>query len=302
MRFEIETYEKLLKCMKDDNRDIRFADWQPKEVQLINPLRLWLPLGGHILNLKATMSALPLFPYCSELLTAKPVVYCVNLTKKDFSRQKNKWLAKIKEWWDGSLLHLADMVCCSRFCCFLFRTSHCYPTISSLKDWHQLPWWKAHSPVRLHGVWGWLKGHSFDRFLCFRSESLFHPWQSQAVDSGDRDAYFKEAGVPSMLDKVRPADADFELTFFQIVQHTYSMLNLIHFFTVGKDEVRSWTVRKNCLAPQVRFLFVFVLILLIIHSAHIDRLLAPFIPTLRRASSQLRLCLTKVGVIQFLLH
>eukprot|EP01086_Lenisia_limosa_P000928 TRINITY_DN11638_c0_g1_i1.p1 TRINITY_DN11638_c0_g1~~TRINITY_DN11638_c0_g1_i1.p1 ORF type:complete len:274 (-),score=115.04 TRINITY_DN11638_c0_g1_i1:53-874(-) len=148
MRFEIETYEKLLKCMKDDNRDIRFADWQPKEVQLINPL---------------------------QLLTAKPVVYCVNLTKKDFSRQKNKWLAKIKEWID----------------------TNC----------------PGEKLIPLS--------------VCMESE---------AVDSGDRDAYFKEAGVPSMLDK--------------IVQHTYSMLNLIHFFTVGKDEVRSWTVRKNCLAPQ----------------------------------------------------
>jgi len=33
-----------------------------------------------------------------QLLTAKPVVYLVNLSEKDFARQKNKWLAKIHKW------------------------------------------------------------------------------------------------------------------------------------------------------------------------------------------------------------
>jgi len=33
-----------------------------------------------------------------QLLTAKPVFYVVNLTKKDFARKKNKWLSKIHEW------------------------------------------------------------------------------------------------------------------------------------------------------------------------------------------------------------
>lgn len=32
------------------------------------------------------------------LLTAKPVVYLVNLSEKDFLRKKNKWLPKIHEW------------------------------------------------------------------------------------------------------------------------------------------------------------------------------------------------------------
>ncbi|KAK1932771.1 GTP-binding protein YchF domain containing protein [Babesia divergens] len=33
-----------------------------------------------------------------NFLTAKPVVYLVNLSEKDFLRQKNKWLAKIAKW------------------------------------------------------------------------------------------------------------------------------------------------------------------------------------------------------------
>ena len=34
------------------------------------------------------------------LLTAKPVIYLVNLSEKDYIRQKNKHLAKIKGWID----------------------------------------------------------------------------------------------------------------------------------------------------------------------------------------------------------
>lgn len=35
-----------------------------------------------------------------QLLTAKPVIYLVNLSEKDYVRRKNKWLAKIKAWID----------------------------------------------------------------------------------------------------------------------------------------------------------------------------------------------------------
>ena len=33
-----------------------------------------------------------------QLITTKPIVYLVNLTKKDFVRKRNKWLVKIHEW------------------------------------------------------------------------------------------------------------------------------------------------------------------------------------------------------------
>lgn len=35
-----------------------------------------------------------------QLLTAKPVVYLVNLSEKDYIRKKNKFLPKIKQWID----------------------------------------------------------------------------------------------------------------------------------------------------------------------------------------------------------
>jgi obg-like ATPase 1 len=33
-------------------------------------------------------------------LTAKPIVYLVNLSQEDFVKKKNKWLPKIKAWID----------------------------------------------------------------------------------------------------------------------------------------------------------------------------------------------------------
>lgn len=41
-----------------------------------------------------------LFLNLHSFLTAKPVIYLVNLSQKDYIRKKNKWLSKIKAWVD----------------------------------------------------------------------------------------------------------------------------------------------------------------------------------------------------------
>ncbi|KAI2602382.1 putative GTP-binding protein [Hypoxylon sp. NC1633] len=64
------TIEKVLAWLKD-GKDVRKGAWSPKEVEVINTLLL---------------------------LSAKPVVYLVNLSEKDYTRKKNKHLAKIAEW------------------------------------------------------------------------------------------------------------------------------------------------------------------------------------------------------------
>ncbi|OJJ49631.1 hypothetical protein ASPZODRAFT_156719 [Penicilliopsis zonata CBS 506.65] len=70
MKEEEATTAKILQWLKD-GKDVRKGDWGPKEVEVINPL---------------------------FLLTAKPVVYLVNLSEKDYIRQKNKYLPKVFEW------------------------------------------------------------------------------------------------------------------------------------------------------------------------------------------------------------
>ncbi|KAK3077721.1 Obg-like ATPase [Coniosporium uncinatum] len=70
LKEEQATVEKILEMLKD-GKDVRKGDWGPKEVEVINPL---------------------------FLLSAKPVVYLVNLSEKDYIRQKNKHLPKIAQW------------------------------------------------------------------------------------------------------------------------------------------------------------------------------------------------------------
>ncbi|KAG7143631.1 Obg-like ATPase 1 [Verticillium longisporum] len=67
---EQDTIQKIIDWLKD-GKDVRKGNWTPKEVEVINPL---------------------------FLLTAKPVVYLVNLSERDYVRKKNKHLPKIAEW------------------------------------------------------------------------------------------------------------------------------------------------------------------------------------------------------------
>ncbi|KAL4813685.1 P-loop containing nucleoside triphosphate hydrolase protein [Aspergillus spinulosporus] len=70
LREDEATTAKVLEFLQA-GKNIRHGDWTPKEVEVINPL---------------------------FLLTAKPVVYLVNLSEKDYIRQKNKYIPKLMEW------------------------------------------------------------------------------------------------------------------------------------------------------------------------------------------------------------
>ncbi|MEW5310603.1 MAG: hypothetical protein WDW38_002386 [Sanguina aurantia] len=67
---ERDLCDRLLTQLKAGT-DVRFGDYTMREVDLLNTY---------------------------QLLTAKPVVYLVNLSEEDFCRKKNKWLIKIHEW------------------------------------------------------------------------------------------------------------------------------------------------------------------------------------------------------------
>ncbi|KAI9928738.1 hypothetical protein ASPWEDRAFT_36507 [Aspergillus wentii DTO 134E9] len=70
MKEEEATVAKVLEYLQS-GKDVRSGEWGPKEVEAINPL---------------------------FLLTAKPVVYLVNLSERDYIRKKNKYLPKVFEW------------------------------------------------------------------------------------------------------------------------------------------------------------------------------------------------------------
>jgi obg-like ATPase 1 len=65
--FEYATLQKVMAWL-EEGKDVRFGDWGGHEIEVLNQ---------------------------HALLTAKPVVYLVNLSERDYARKKNKWLSKI---------------------------------------------------------------------------------------------------------------------------------------------------------------------------------------------------------------
>jgi obg-like ATPase 1 len=124
----------------DKNVWVRKGEWKSSEIEVLNTHRF---------------------------ITAKSVVYLVNLSEEDFINKKNKWLKKIKEYIDNTMP-------------------------------------------------GEIIPYSAD----YERKTLLS----------------NEEGQKSMLPK--------------IVRSGYNALDLIYFFTSGKDEVRCWTIRKQTKAPR----------------------------------------------------
>lgn len=73
-QFETATLQKVHDWVVVEGRQVRHGDWTAKEVsEVINSL---------------------------QLLTAKSVVFLVNVSEKEYLEKKNRWLAKIKAWID----------------------------------------------------------------------------------------------------------------------------------------------------------------------------------------------------------
>ncbi|GMN54664.1 hypothetical protein TIFTF001_023783 [Ficus carica] len=70
LKIEHECCQKV-KAWLEDEKDVRLGDWKLADVEILNTF---------------------------QLLTAKPVVYLVNMNEKDYQRKKNKFLPKIHAW------------------------------------------------------------------------------------------------------------------------------------------------------------------------------------------------------------
>jgi len=69
----LESMIKILAWLTDEKKDVRFGEWGTKDVDVIDSL---------------------------NLLTAKPALFLVNMSKTDFLKKKNKHLPKLKAWMD----------------------------------------------------------------------------------------------------------------------------------------------------------------------------------------------------------
>ncbi|XP_065834967.1 obg-like ATPase 1 [Oscarella lobularis] len=70
---EYDDLEKIYKLLSEEKKHARFSSWNVREIETLNK---------HL------------------LITAKPMIYLINMSEKDYIRKKNKWLVKIKDWVD----------------------------------------------------------------------------------------------------------------------------------------------------------------------------------------------------------
>lgn len=68
---EYAVLEKLLKHMEVDGKDVRVGEWSPQEIEWLNKY---------------------------QLLTAKPVIYLVNMSEKGYIGKKSKFLPLLADW------------------------------------------------------------------------------------------------------------------------------------------------------------------------------------------------------------
>lgn len=146
---EIELMEKIITVLEDE-KEVRGYEWNNKEILILNT-----------------------YP----LLTAKPVVYLVNISKQNMEKSQNKWFQEIKEW--------------------VAKESPGDPVVP---------------------------------FSAAFEEHLL------SLDADAKKAYLAEHKLNSTLPK--------------IIRSGYKALHLMNFFTVGADEVRSWSIRNGTKAPQ----------------------------------------------------
>jgi obg-like ATPase 1 len=71
---ELAFVGRLLNYLREEKKEVRYGDWNAREIEWLNEL---------------------------QLITAKPVVYLVNMSENDYFNKKNRWLAKIKQWVDS---------------------------------------------------------------------------------------------------------------------------------------------------------------------------------------------------------
>lgn len=72
---EYDTLCKVKTILDEKKSPVRFGEWSTNDIEVLNK---------HL------------------FLTAKPMIYLINLSEADYIKKKNKWLVKIKEWIDAN--------------------------------------------------------------------------------------------------------------------------------------------------------------------------------------------------------
>ncbi|KAL0482417.1 Obg-like ATPase [Acrasis kona] len=81
----------------------------------------------------------------------------------------------------------------------------------------------------------WVTEHGGGTMIPFSVEFETNLWKLKDKPE-EKESFLKEHGATSNLPK--------------IITNGYTQLGLIYYFTAGETEVRCWTIREGCLAPQ----------------------------------------------------
>jgi len=85
-REELAICQKIHEIVCVEKKQVRTVEWKLAEIEVLNEM---------------------------QLLTAKPVVYLVNLCEDDFTKKRNRWLMPIKQWIDAHSKETLIPFCCT---------------------------------------------------------------------------------------------------------------------------------------------------------------------------------------------
>ncbi|KAJ9558192.1 hypothetical protein OSB04_012806 [Centaurea solstitialis] len=192
-----------VKSLLTEGKDVRLGDWKAADIEILNTF---------------------------QLLTAKPVVYLVNMNEKDYQRKKNKFLSKIHSWVQE---HGGEPII--PFSCALERNlsdmpqdeaeKYCEDNKTQRLVHDELSWNWEDSIMRFVG---YLKHKYYACVLLEMEESEF----LNAMENRYLDLDYCGSALP------------------KIIKTGFSAINLIYFFTAGADEVKCWQIRRQTKAPQ----------------------------------------------------
>ncbi|VAH83395.1 unnamed protein product [Triticum turgidum subsp. durum] len=193
LKIDHELCQRIMTHLQD-GKDLRLGEWKAAEIEILNTF---------------------------QLLTAKPVVYLVNMSEKDYLRKKNKFLPKIHAWYyfypksNGysritDKLMLYGMHFKLRMLIFCGTSVHVQPNCCSR--------------VKEHG------GETIIPFSCAFEQKLVDMPEDEAAK------YCTENQTTSLIPK--------------IIKTGFAAIHLIYFFTAGHGEVKCWQIRRQSKAPQ----------------------------------------------------
>jgi obg-like ATPase 1 len=182
----LKAFTKIKEHM-EAGKELRFGDWSLREIDMINE---------------------------ASYLTAKPVVFLVNMSEKNYVTKKNKHLVALQTWIKENC-----------------PGETMIPYSASFEDKYHVAGVEAAEACAA----------AMDDAVKAASPAGLQA--QRAATTAAQEAYLAACKEKHSVDKLQSA-------FKRIIKNGYSALHLHHFFTCGHDEVKCWTIRERTKAPQ----------------------------------------------------